>query len=100
MSLILASRSPWSPRACLISSKSVRETSRQEGHGLVDLLAIEIYDGLLFDILQTPKKENAGMLDCIMYGYIDTIDFRSHGENEMHLGGELKPIRGSLLPKF
>lgn len=58
----------------------------EDGDRPVDLLIIEINDGLLFDILQAPKKENAGMIDRIMYGYIETLSiFRSHGQNKMHL---------------
>lgn len=36
---------------------SERKTSEQGGHGPVDLLIIEIYDGLLFAVLQAPEKE-------------------------------------------
>lgn len=73
--ILLHAAQPRIPFSLIVSSMpdflqvNERKTSRQGGHGLVDLLIIKIYDSLLFDILQTPKKENAGMIDRIMYGY-------------------------------
>ena len=62
----------------------------------MDLLIIEVYDGLLFDIFQIPKKESRKIIHRVMFGYIDIVDFRSHRQKKMHLVNELKSVGVSL----